>query len=147
MLTTDLAGVFRCAIERVGLSLQVDCPPLPELVYVDREVWEKIVVLEQAGASVIAVSCASEAIAALTQSHADVLLSDIGMPDLDDYMLIRQIKALPPEQGGQVKAIALTAYAGDFNQQEALQAGFQRHLAKPIQPEQWVNAIIQAVAQ
>jgi CheY-like chemotaxis protein len=46
-----------------------------------------------------------------------------------------------------VKAIALTAYAGDFNQQQALQAAFQRHLAKPIEPEQLVKAIVQAVAQ
>ncbi|HEY9603452.1 MAG TPA: ATP-binding protein, partial [Allocoleopsis sp.] len=103
-------------------------------------------VLEQAGASVTAVSCASEAIAAFTQSHFDVLLSDIGMPEMDGYMLMQQIKALPLEQGGQIKAIALTAYAGDFNQQQALQAGFQRHLAKPIEPEQLVNAIVQVVS-
>ena len=67
--------------------------------------------------------------------------------DMDGYMLMQQIKTLPPEQGGQVKAIALTAYAGDFNQQQALQAEFQRHLAKPIEPEQLVNAIVQTLAQ
>ncbi len=97
--------------------------------------------LEQAGARVTAVTTAGEAFAALTRSQPDVLLSDIGMPQMDGYMLIRQVRALPPEQGGQVKAIALTAYAGDFNQQQALQAGFQRHIAKPIKPQELIKAI------
>lgn len=91
-------------------------------------------VLEQAGARVTTATSAGEGFAALSQSQPDVLLSDIGMPDMDGYMLIRQIRALPQKQGGQVPAIALTAYAGDFNQQQALAAGFQRHLAKPIEP-------------
>ncbi|AFZ26732.1 PAS domain S-box [Cylindrospermum stagnale PCC 7417] len=97
--------------------------------------------LEQAGARVIASASAAEAFTALTQSPPDVLLSDIGMPSIDGYMLMRQIRALPPEQGGQIPAIALTAYAGDFNQQQALQAGFQQHIAKPIEPEELIRAI------
>ncbi len=51
------------------------------------------------------------------------------------------MRALPPEQGGQVRAIALTAYAGDFNQQQALRAGFQQHVSKPVEPEVLVRAI------
>lgn len=74
-------------------------------------------VLEQAGATVTTAAIASEGFLALTQSPPDVLVSDIGMPDIDGYMLMRQVRALPPKQGGQVKAIALIAYAGDFNQQ------------------------------
>ncbi|BAZ27913.1 multi-sensor hybrid histidine kinase [Cylindrospermum sp. NIES-4074] len=97
--------------------------------------------LEQAGARVIASASADEAFTALTQSPPDVLLSDIGMPGMDGYMLMRQIRALPPEQGGQIPAIALTAYAGDFNHQQALQAGFQQHIAKPIEPEGLIRAI------
>lgn len=97
--------------------------------------------LEQAGARVIASASAGEAFTALTQSQPDVLLSDIGMPSMDGYALMRQIRALPPEQGGQIPAIALTAYAGDFNQQQALQAGFQQHIAKPIEPEELIRAI------
>ncbi|HEY9300471.1 MAG TPA: hypothetical protein VIQ31_29735, partial [Phormidium sp.] len=54
---------------------------------------------------------------------------------------MQQVRALPPEQGGQVPAIALTAYAGDFNQQQALQAGFQRHVSKPVEPEVLVRTI------
>jgi CheY-like chemotaxis protein len=96
--------------------------------------------LEQYGASVTAVSSASEALVALTQSQPDVLLSDIGMPDVDGYMLIQQVRTLLP-QGGQIKAIALTAYAGEMNQQQALAAGFQKHISKPIDPGVLVQAI------
>ncbi|MBW4528632.1 MAG: PAS domain S-box protein [Phormidium tanganyikae FI6-MK23] len=98
--------------------------------------------LEQAGAVVITLAAAGEVLLALPQFQPDVLLSDIGMPDMDGYGLLRQIRALPPDQGGAVPAIALTAYAGDFNQQKALQAGFQRHLAKPVEPEQLIEAIV-----
>jgi CheY-like chemotaxis protein len=89
------------------------------------------------------VSTASEAIATLTQYQPDVLLSDIGMPDVDGYMLMRQIRALPPEQGGMIPAIALTAYAAEIDRNQAIAAGFHTHIAKPIAPE----ALIQAIAQ
>jgi signal transduction histidine kinase/ActR/RegA family two-component response regulator len=98
-------------------------------------------VLEQAGAKVITATTAEEALTTLIRSQPNVLLSDIGMPDMDGYMLMQRVRALPPEQGGQVRAIALTAYAGEMNQQQALQAGFQRHLAKPVEPEVLVGAI------
>ena len=86
-------------------------------------------------------STASEALTMLRRSQPNVLLSDIGMPDMDGYMLMQQVRALPPEQGGQVRAIAFTAYAGEFNQQQALRAGFQRHVSKPIEPERLVQVI------
>ncbi|MBD1834463.1 PAS domain S-box protein [Cyanobacteria bacterium FACHB-472] len=98
-------------------------------------------VLELAGAKVMTAATAAEALTMLMRSKPTVLLSDIGMPDMDGYMLMQQVRALPAEQGGQVRAIALTAYAGDFNQQQALQAGFQQHLSKPIEPEKLVTAI------
>jgi PAS domain S-box-containing protein len=98
-------------------------------------------VLEQAGAQVKTAASAGEAYAILTQSQLDVMLSDIGMPDMDGYTLIQQIRALPIEQGGQIKAIALTAYAGDFNQQKATQAGFQKHIAKPVEPDLLIREV------
>ncbi|NHC35325.1 ATP-binding protein [Scytonema millei] len=98
-------------------------------------------VLEQAGAIVTTATTAGEGFLALTQSQPDVLLSDIGMPDLDGYMLMRQVRALPPEQGGQILAIALTAYAGEYDRDLALRAGFQQHLAKPIEPNELIGAI------
>jgi CheY-like chemotaxis protein len=70
-----------------------------------------------------------------------VLLSDIGMPEVDGYTLIRQIRTLPPEQGGQIPAIALTAYAGEINEEKALSAGFQKHISKPVDPTLLIEAI------
>jgi len=97
--------------------------------------------LEQYGARVRAVSSAGEALTALTQSVPDVLLSDIGMPDVDGYMLMQQVRTLPPEQGGQIRAIALTAYAGEINYQQAIAAGFQSHISKPVEPAELVSVI------
>ena len=95
------------------------------------------------GAKVTAVSSGAEALAIFTQNRPDVLVSDIGMPQIDGYMLMRQLRTLPPEEGGQIPAIALTAYAGEVNQQQALQAGFGRHVSKPIEPLTLIAAIAQ----
>jgi CheY-like chemotaxis protein len=59
------------------------------------------------------------------------------MPEVDGYMLMRQVRMRSPEQGGQTPAVALTAYVGEINQQQALAAGFQRHLAKPVNQRHW----------
>ncbi|MBE9005202.1 MASE1 domain-containing protein [Fortiea sp. LEGE XX443] len=103
------------------------------------------VVLEQFGAKVTAIASGGEALEFLARTKADLLLSDIGMPGIDGYMLMRLIRAMPPEQGGQIPAIALTAYAGEINQQQALAAGFQIHLVKPVEQEQLLNAIAQTL--
>ncbi|MEH1960552.1 MAG: ATP-binding protein [Nostoc sp.] len=100
-------------------------------------------VLEQDGAFVIAVSSAFEALQTLAEVKPDVLVSDIGMPDMDGYMLIHQVRTRTPEQGGEIPAIALTAFARNDDQQEALKAGFQLHLSKPLNPEQLIVAIVQ----
>lgn len=103
--------------------------------------------LEMYGANVTSVASAVEALAALAQYRADVLVSDIGMPEMDGYMLMRQVKALPPEQGGQMPAIALTAYAGEIDYQQAMLAGFQKHVPKPVEPAKLVEAIASLVGQ
>ncbi|BAY80126.1 multi-sensor hybrid histidine kinase (plasmid) [Nostoc linckia NIES-25] len=97
-------------------------------------------VLEQAGAKVTAAASALEALQALAQSKPDVLVSDIGMPETDGHMLMRQVKALQG-QDKQILAIALTAYAGEINQQKALESGFQKHISKPVEPDELVKAI------
>jgi CheY-like chemotaxis protein len=101
-------------------------------------------VLEESGAQVVTVATGSEVLHLLEEGQVspDILLSDVGMPDMDGYMLLRQIRMLPPDRGGQVLAIALTAYAGEFNQQQALEAGFQEHIAKPVDPDQLIEAIV-----
>ncbi|WOD41912.1 response regulator [Nodosilinea sp. E11] len=91
--------------------------------------------LEQQGATVTQVSSAQEALRELQQAEFDLLISDIGMPDMDGYALLRQIRARSPDQGGDILAIAITAYAGESDQQQALAAGFQQHITKPIEPE------------
>jgi PAS domain S-box-containing protein len=98
-------------------------------------------VLEQAGATVICGVSADEALQVLMQLTPDILLSDIGMPQMDGYTLMRRVRAMPCDRGGQIRAIALTAYAGEMNQQQALAAGFQRHIAKPVEPETLIQAI------
>jgi PAS domain S-box-containing protein len=97
--------------------------------------------LEQSGASVMSVASASEVLTVLPQFKPDVLLSDIGMPQIDGYMLLQQVRTLSSEMGGQTPAIALTAYAGEINYQQAIAAGFQRHIAKPVEPDMLIEAI------
>jgi PAS domain S-box-containing protein len=99
-------------------------------------------VLEEEGAEVISVSSAIDALETLPASKADVLLSDIGMPDIDGYMLMRQVRTWTPETGGKIPAIALTAYAGEYNQEQALSAGFQMHVTKPAEPTELVAAVV-----
>ncbi|MEH2084364.1 MAG: response regulator [Nostoc sp.] len=99
-------------------------------------------VLEQFGAIVTAVASGNEALQALTQSKPDILLSDIGMPEMNGYMLMQQVRTLEAKIGGKkIPAIALTAYAGEINQQYALRAGFQQHIVKPVAPEELLTAI------
>lgn len=96
--------------------------------------------LQQSGAMVTTAASAKEALTALRHCQPDVLLSDIGMPDMDGYMLMQRFRASP--QGGQIPAIALTAYAGEYDRQQALSVGFQQHLPKPVEPEKLVEIIV-----
>ncbi|MEH1942969.1 MAG: chemotaxis protein CheB [Nostoc sp.] len=100
-------------------------------------------ILENFGAEVVVVTSAREAIAALTESPGkyDVLLADIGMPEEDGFSLIRQVRALEAETGGQIPAAAITSYATQQERQRAIDAGFQTHLAKPIELTQLVLMI------
>ncbi len=68
------------------------------------------------------------------------------MPEMDGYMLLQKIRSLPLEQGGRVPAIALTAYASEIHQQQAVAAGFQRHLAKPIDPKTVIAIVTELVS-
>ena len=85
---------------------------------------------------------ALEALQQLETFAPEVLISDVGMPDLDGYMLIRQIRTFASSRSRAIPAIALTAYAGESDQQQALAAGFQMHLAKPIEPDRLIHAIV-----
>jgi PAS domain S-box-containing protein len=88
--------------------------------------------LREYNVEVIAVGSASEALEALQRLKPDVLVSDIGMPGEDGYTLMRKVRALEAEQGGQIPAVALTAYAREEERRSALAAGFHKHMPKPV---------------
>ncbi len=133
---------------------EIPIPPLTpsiltnvRVLVVDDEVDARDLVtkiLEEAGAIATAVESAAAALQALP-SGIDILVSDIGMPGEDGYVLIRQIRALTPQQGGQIPAIALTAYAGIENRNQAIAAGFQKHLTKPVDPNELVENIAKLI--
>jgi PAS domain S-box-containing protein len=97
--------------------------------------------LKKQGAEVTSASSSAEALSALGQISPDVVLSDIGMADEDGYELMRKVRALPAEGGGLTPAIALTGYATRKDRERALSAGYQLHLAKPVEPADLVAAI------
>ncbi|MBD2356471.1 PAS domain-containing protein [Tolypothrix sp. FACHB-123] len=103
------------------------------------------IMLAYYGAEVMTVATGSEFLAAIESFQPDVLVSDIGMPEVDGYTLMRQVRSLPSERSKQIPAIALTAYAGEINEQLALAAGFQKHLSKPIDPDILVQAVTQLI--
>ncbi|MFQ4135958.1 response regulator [Nodosilinea sp. PGN35] len=103
--------------------------------------------LEQQGAVVTQVGSAAAALSELQQAEFDVLISDIGMPDMDGYALLRHIRERSPDQGRDILAIAITAYAGESDQRQALAAGFQQHITKPLEPETLLQTIWTLVQQ
>jgi len=98
--------------------------------------------LKAAGAHVILAASAREALVHLQTQRPAVLVSDIGMPYEDGYALLRKARALPAEQGGQVPALALTAYARAEDAERAYDAGFQRHVSKPVDPFVLVEIVL-----
>lgn len=97
--------------------------------------------LEHYGTEVIAIATAKEVLEVLDRLKADILVSDIGMPVEDGYSLIAKVRSRSSEQGGEIPAIALTAYAREEDRRRSLQAGFQMHMSKPIEPLDLVRAI------
>ena len=89
--------------------------------------------LEYCGAKVRVAGSAVEAVDSLVESVPDILISDIGMPGIDGYDLIRQVRGLPPDGGGKVAAVALTAYTRVEDRLHALRAGYDMHVPKPVE--------------
>ncbi len=98
-------------------------------------------ILEEADAVTMVVGSADEALHAIKRRRPNVIVSDIGMPGRDGYELLRAIRVLPATQGGRIPAVALTAYATSEDRDRALRAGFQVHLAKPVEPAKLISAI------
>ncbi len=108
-----------------------------------RELLE--ILLSSFGAKVTAAASAAEGYQQFLKSKPGILVSDIAMPGEDGYSLIAKVRALPPDRGGDVPAIALTAYAGVEDRDRTLRSGFQVHMAKPVDNLK-LAAMVQRVA-
>jgi signal transduction histidine kinase/DNA-binding response OmpR family regulator len=132
---------YQVAAVSIGVSDEdMDLEGLRVMIVDDEPDAREVLVamLEHRGAEVIALSSTAEALSLLSSigngSIPDVLVSDIGMPGEDGFELISKVRALAPEHGGSIPAIALTAYARAEDRARVLSAGFQRHIAKPVEP-------------
>ncbi|WP_072016170.1 PAS domain-containing protein [Leptolyngbya sp. KIOST-1] len=99
--------------------------------------------LEDYAMEVLTAASAEAGLHLVSQHPPDILISDIGMPDQDGFMLIRALRQRSEAEGGNTPAIALTAYAGEQNRDRALAAGFQRHLTKPVDLEELRQTLIE----
>jgi len=104
-------------------------------------------VLAQHGGDVRLAASAADALALLAERRPDLLVADIGMPEMDGYGLIRRIRSASDPGLASVPAIALTAYGRTEDRERALGAGFQHHLAKPVLPDELVNVVARAVGR
>jgi CheY-like chemotaxis protein len=104
-------------------------------------------VLERCGAKVRAAGAVAEAMQAMRDSVPDVLVSDLGMPGDDGYELLRQVRMLPPGEGGALPALAVSAYSRESDRKKALAAGFRAHLAKPVAPAELVDHVARAAGR
>jgi PAS domain S-box-containing protein len=134
---------------------------LPAYVYPERLDGLKVLVVDdevdtrelfkagigQCGAEVVTAGSAREALATLQEMRPDLLISDIGMPGEDGYELIRKVRALPAARGGEIPAIALTAYARTEDRLRALRAGYQMHIVKPVELAELVAVMASLVGR
>jgi CheY-like chemotaxis protein/anti-sigma regulatory factor (Ser/Thr protein kinase) len=107
----------------------------PTAVELNREI------LTGVGGEVRVCAGGAEALAMLRQWRPDVLTSDIEMPGMDGYSLVRQVRALEPSQGGKTPAIALSAYSRPEDRVRSLMAGFNFHVSKPVDPSELVTIV------
>ena len=146
--TTDPAELVHPAVEETPQTR--DGPPLKNLriLVVDDEAGAREVIaaiLAPTAAEVKEAQSASDALELMDHWLPDVLLADIGMPEVDGYEFIRRVRSRSLESGGAVPAAALTAYARSEDRVRVLAAGYQIHLSKPIQPVELVTEIASLV--
>ena len=122
-VAVSLAGLVK--LEGVRVLIVDDQPDTLEML---------TLILNQCGANVLAARSTAEGIRLLKEQRPDVLVSDIEMPGEDGYELIKQVRALEAQHGGQTPAVALTAYARTEDRIRALSSGFQIHVPKPVEP-------------
>jgi CheY-like chemotaxis protein len=128
----------------------IECPSLEGItvLVVDDEPDARDLVrrvLEDCGAKVLTAASAAEGLAALRRQRVDVIISDIGMPEVDGYEFMRQVRDLPLDEGGKTPAAALTAFARAEDRTRALRSGYQTHVAKPVEPAE-LTAVVASLA-
>jgi PAS domain S-box-containing protein len=128
------------ALDLAGITVLVvdDQPDARELV---------ARVLADCNARVLTAGNAEEALALVQSERPDVLVSDIGMPEVDGYELLRRVRALGAARGGKVPAVALTAFARSEDRTRALRAGFVVHVAKPVEPSELIATVASVVGR
>ncbi|HEY7462494.1 MAG TPA: ATP-binding protein [Gemmatimonadota bacterium] len=148
-----LEGVARTGLGQAGVqSGGEEVPSLAGLrvlvVEDERDARELVrVLLTRSGAQVQAVASADQALQALAQHPAHVVVSDLGLPGVDGYELVRRINHLAARRGLRIPVVALTAYAQDHDRRRAVEAGFQAYVTKPVDPAALASAIVQLAAQ
>jgi CheY-like chemotaxis protein len=115
----------------------------------DRDAREMLnMVLSQCEAEVTMASSTAQALKEITQHRPDVLVSDIGMPDLDGYELIKRVRQIEADLGQKaLPALALTAYAKAEDRVRALAAGYHVHLSKPVDPEEFALVVASLIGR
>jgi CheY-like chemotaxis protein len=98
-------------------------------------------ILSDCHADVLTAATATEALHLLQTARPDLLVSDIGMPEIDGFELLGRVRALGPAHGGDVPAIALTAFARSEDRIRALASGFLTHISKPVEPADLVAKV------
>jgi CheY-like chemotaxis protein len=148
-LATDVASETPVAIPRAKGQPESRPPDGLTVLLVDDEddVRDALrLILQQNGLTVTTASSVPEAFELLQREQPDILLSDIAMPGEDGLSFIRRVRLLPPGSGGLTPAAALSAYASAGDRKSALLAGFQFHIAKPVDPGHLL-AVIASMAQ
>ena len=128
-----------------GVSAETDpsLEGLSVLVVDDDDQTRQVIAahLESHRAVVLTATCAAQAFEVLQREHPNVLLADVAMPGEDGYSLIRRLRAMTASDTAAIPAVAVTAFARDEDRRQALQAGFQLHLVKPIEPRSLIAAV------
>ncbi|HEX7986062.1 MAG TPA: response regulator, partial [Duganella sp.] len=104
-----------------------------------RELIKRI--LNDCNADVLTAATATEALQLLQHARPDLMVSDLGMPEVDGYGLLDRIRALGPARGGNLPAIALTAFARSEDRVRALSSGFLAHISKPVEPGELISKV------
>lgn len=142
-----LSATSEADLEQPDSPLSLDLTGVRVLLVDDEEDTREVLActLTQYGAEVTIACSAQEVLTILDrQTHPHILLSDIGMPEMDGYTLLRTVRSRS-DAVGQIPAIALTAYASEADTQRARDAGFQQHIAKPVEPLAVIRTILQLV--